>query len=215
MVKWRRFSKSFRLDLFDWPIGDHPSNYFFSFALSVLGMLIVHELARSVIFLRHYFRGSTDLGHCFSIDLFPFLDSSGIVASNGSWFFFCLNTISLWQLWKMMIRLVAFILLYPVIQAIILVEIHRDAFYRPSSSQAFIRNDSLSSGASIQTCTWLCVQDRDCRTAVYFNNVRRCSLFSEFCRDGNFQPSGIKRASVICYRNDQGRIFLLSREPCC
>ena len=52
-----------------------------------------------------------------------------------------------------MIRLVAFILLYPVIQAIILVEIHRDAFYRPSSPQAFIRNDSLLS-RRIPTSDW-------------------------------------------------------------
>ena len=114
-----------------------------------------------------------------------------------------------------MIRLVAFFVLYPLTGAMILVEIHRDAFYRPSSLQIFIRNDSLLSNSSMQSCAWRCVQDRDCRTAVYFNVAQNCSLFSEFCHLGTFPPSGIERASVICYRKDQGRRFLFSREPCC
>jgi hypothetical protein len=92
----------------------------------------------------------------------------------------------------------------PLINALVIVKIHRSAIYHPASSCAFLGNASLPTDASIQSCIWECVHKDNCQTAVYFNNEQCCSMFTEFCQSDSIQPSGNVRASVICYKKNQG-----------
>ena len=91
-----------------------------------------------------------------------------------------------------------------MINALVTVQIHRNAFYRPLSSCALIRNASLPNDASIQSCIWECVYEYNCQTAVYFNDEKICSIFVELCETGSIQSSG-NRASVICYRKNHDK----------
>jgi hypothetical protein len=88
----------------------------------------------------------------------------------------------------------------PIINAVIVVQIHPNSFYNPNSSCSFLRNALLSNDASIQSCIWECVHEYDCQTAIYFHNNKTCSMFSEVCPTGRIESSGNDPASVICYR---------------
>jgi hypothetical protein len=96
----------------------------------------------------------------------------------------------------------------PLINALVNVQIQRNALYHPNSSGAIIRNTSLSNNASIQSCIWECVYEPNCQTAVYFHHEKICSTFSELCATGSFGPSGNVQASVICYRKNPGEFSL-------
>jgi hypothetical protein len=96
----------------------------------------------------------------------------------------------------------------PMINALLTVQIHRESFYYPNSSCAFIRNTSLSNNPSIQSCIWECDYEDDCQTAVYFYNEKICSTFAELCTTGHIESSGSVRASVICYRKNHGEVIL-------
>ena len=95
-------------------------------------------------------------------------------------------------------------LLLPLINSLIIVKIHRNAFYHPNSSCAFIRNTSLSNDPSTQSCIWECVYEHDCQTAVYFHDENICSMFTELCSIGSIEPAGTVQASVICNRKNHG-----------
>jgi len=92
----------------------------------------------------------------------------------------------------------------PLINALVIVKIHRSAIYHPASSCVFLGNASLPTDASIQSCIWECVHEDNCQTAVYFNDEQSCSMFTEFCQSDSIQPSENVRASVICYKKNQG-----------
>jgi hypothetical protein len=89
-----------------------------------------------------------------------------------------------------------------MINALLTVQIHQHSFYYPNSSCAFLGNTSLSNDASIQSCIWQCQDEYDCHTAVYFNDNKTCSMFSEVCTTGRIESSGNVSASVICYRKN-------------
>jgi hypothetical protein len=97
-----------------------------------------------------------------------------------------------------------------MVNALLTVQIHRQSFYYPNSSCAFIQNTSLvNDDASIQSCIWECDYKDDCQTAVYFYDNKICSMFVELCTTGRIESSGNVRASVICYRkNNRTFIFL-------
>jgi hypothetical protein len=94
----------------------------------------------------------------------------------------------------------------PLIDTVVIVRIHRSAVYDPVSSCAFLRNVSLSTDASIQSCIWECVHEDKCQTAVYISSDKNCSMFGEVCKSDRIQPSGVVQASVICYRKNQGEL---------
>ena len=101
-------------------------------------------------------------------------------------------------------------LLLPMIKAIVIVKIHQSTIYKPENPYAFLRNISLLKDASIQSCHSQCFHESNCRTAVYFNDKKSCSLFAEWCKpNGIIQTSRNNRASVICYRASQSEIFFL------
>ncbi|CAF1235549.1 unnamed protein product [Adineta steineri] len=96
-----------------------------------------------------------------------------------------------------------FLLIYlfiPVVNNLVTVEIHRKSIYQPFSSCSFIRNISWSNDASIQSCTWECVQEYNCQTAVYYNDDKNCLLFADICQTNFIQSSGNISASVICFQ---------------
>ena len=95
-------------------------------------------------------------------------------------------------------------LLFPMINGFAIVKIHQSAVYRPVSPCAFIRNVSISTDGSIQSCAWECIHQNECQTAVYFSDTNICSLFIESCKDNGIQPSGNTPASVICYPKNHG-----------
>ncbi len=97
--------------------------------------------------------------------------------------------------------------LFPIINAIVVVKIHRFTIYNPIYPCAFLRNTSLSWDPSLQGCIWECVHETPCQTAVYFTDQNVCSLFTESCKSDGIQSSGNIRASVICYRTNQGELF--------
>jgi hypothetical protein len=107
-----------------------------------------------------------------------------------------------------------FLLLFiPIINALIVTEIHRDSLYHPQSVCSFIRNASFSNDASIQTCIWECVYEQNCQTAIYYINEKKCTMFAEFSTTGHIQSSGGIQASVIRYKKNHGRIdYVLSNE---
>ena len=90
------------------------------------------------------------------------------------------------------------------IDAIIISQVHRSSLYYTNSSCARLSNVTLPVGASIQSCIWECVHQDQCRTAIYYHDNRTCSLFSDDCDSGNITSSENIRASVICYRRNQG-----------
>ena len=95
------------------------------------------------------------------------------------------------------------------INAIIITQVHRSSLYQTNSSCALLSNVTLTDGASIQSCIWECTHQDQCRTAVYFHNNRTCLMFSEECQSGNITSSGDVRASVICYRRNQGEFIVM------
>lgn len=95
-------------------------------------------------------------------------------------------------------------LLFPAINGFAVVKIHQSAVYHPVSPCAFIRNASIPTDGSIQSCAWECIHLTECQTAVYFSDTRICSLFAEPCNDNGIQPSGNPRADVICYPKNHG-----------
>jgi hypothetical protein len=99
-------------------------------------------------------------------------------------------------------------LLFPIINALVTVQIHRNSLYHPRDSCAFIRNASWSTDASIQSCIWECVNEYNCQTAVYFKDINNCSMFAEFWETGSIEPSRSVSASVICYRKSHGNFIL-------
>ena len=96
-------------------------------------------------------------------------------------------------------------LFFPLIHALVVVEIHRSSFYQPLSPCTFIRNASWTTEASLQSCIWKCVQEHQCQTAVYFNHEKNCSMFTEFYRSGSIQSFAGVQASVICHRKNHGK----------
>ena len=90
------------------------------------------------------------------------------------------------------------------INAIIISQVHRSSSYQTNSSCARLSNVTLTGDASIQSCIWECAHHNQCRTAVYFHDNRTCLLYGEDCRSGNITSSTDVRASVICYRTNQG-----------
>jgi hypothetical protein len=94
-----------------------------------------------------------------------------------------------------------------MINGIAIVKIHRSAIYNPVESCAFLRNTSLSTDTSIQSCIWECVHENNCQTAVYFSDEKTCSMFAESCKQDSIQSSVNVRASVICYGTNQGEFF--------
>ncbi|CAF1539132.1 unnamed protein product [Adineta ricciae] len=95
-------------------------------------------------------------------------------------------------------------LLISSIDAIIISQVHRSSLFFTNSSCALLSNVTLPADASIQSCIWQCAHQDQCRTAVYYQDNRTCLLFSEDCQSGNITSSGDVRASVICYRRNQG-----------
>jgi len=93
-------------------------------------------------------------------------------------------------------------LFLPMINALLTVKIYQNSFYYHNSSCAFLRNTSLSNDASIQSCIWTCQDEYGCQTAVYYNDNKTCSMFSEVCTTGRIESSGSTVASVICYRKN-------------
>jgi hypothetical protein len=91
-------------------------------------------------------------------------------------------------------------LFVPVINALVITQIHQNAIYRSRSSCALIGNITLSNDASIQSCIWSCINEYDCQTAVYFKNENICLMYSELCEQGSIESSGNISANVICYR---------------
>ena len=97
----------------------------------------------------------------------------------------------------------------PMINSIVVVQIHRSAIYNPSSSCVFLRNRTGSTESSVDACIWECVYETNCQTAVYFRNEKICSLFTESCQSENIVSAGNIQASVICYPKDQGKSLSL------
>ena len=89
-----------------------------------------------------------------------------------------------------------------MINGLLTVKIHQHAVYYPNSTCASLGNISLPSEASIQTCIWQCQNQNDCHTAVYFNDNKTCSMFSEACATGRIESFGSTGANVICYRKN-------------
>ena len=98
----------------------------------------------------------------------------------------------------------------PMIKGIVIVKIHPSATYDPISTCAFLRNASMPIDGSIQSCIWECVHEKDCQTAVYFDDLNSCSLFIESCQSDRIRSSGSLRASVICYPKNHSYSFLSS-----
>lgn len=96
------------------------------------------------------------------------------------------------------------LLLLPIIDAFIVVEIHRSAIYETNSSCAYLRN--ISSIMNVDSCAWECSYDERCQTAVYFHNETICSLFAESCTVGNIDSLSNIQASVICYSRDKNTV---------
>jgi hypothetical protein len=94
----------------------------------------------------------------------------------------------------------------PLINAVVVVKIHRSAIYKPVSACAFLRNTSWSSDASAQSCIWECVYENNCQTAVYFSDEKVCSMFTELCKSESIQSSGNVQASVICHKKNHGEL---------
>jgi hypothetical protein len=86
-----------------------------------------------------------------------------------------------------------------MISAFVVVKIHRSAIYQLVSSCAFLRNTSLSSDASIQSCIWECVHVDNCQAAVYYSKEKNFSMFAESCTSENIHSSNNIQASIICY----------------
>ncbi len=105
---------------------------------------------------------------------------------------------------------VAIILVFPVINALLTVQIHRNALYQPSTSCALIRNATWPHGSSIQSCIWECQDQQDCQTATYFEDENVCSLFLESCTKDAVVSSGNTRANVICVRKNQSNFLIMS-----
>lgn len=101
-------------------------------------------------------------------------------------------------------------LFIPMINGIVIVKIHPSATYDPISTCAFLRNASIPIDASIQSCIWECVHEKDCQTAVYFNDRHICSLFIESCRSDGIRSSGSVSTSVICYPKNHSYTLLSS-----
>lgn len=101
-------------------------------------------------------------------------------------------------------------LFLPMINGIAMVKIHRSAVYRPVSSCTFLRNISIPSDGSIQSCIWECVHENDCQTSVYYDDENICSIFTESCQIDRIQSSGNVRTSVICYRTRTGEFCLIT-----
>ena len=98
-----------------------------------------------------------------------------------------------------------FLALLLTINALVVVKIHRNSLYQPMSECAFIRNVSLTGDSSIGSCSWICIDEHDCQTAVFFKNEKTCSMFAELHTAGRLQPSGSICASVIGYRKSHGK----------
>ncbi|CAF1651245.1 unnamed protein product [Adineta ricciae] len=103
----------------------------------------------------------------------------------------------------MYLVLIIFLFICPI-NAIILSQVYRSAVYHTNSSCARLSNVTLAGDASIQSCIWECAHQDQCRTAVYFHENRTCLLYTEDCQSGNVTSSESDRASVICYRRNQG-----------
>ncbi|UJR29463.1 hypothetical protein I4U23_010675 [Adineta vaga] len=58
------------------------------------------------------------------------------------------------------------LLLLPVIDSLVTVQIHRYSVYQPHSPCAFLSNATWSNEVSIQSCIWQCVEEYDCQTAI-------------------------------------------------
>ena len=72
---------------------------------------------------------------------------------------------------------------FPFMNAMIMVKIHRSAVFLPSSDCAFLRNTTWLTDPSIQSCIWECAHEDHCQTAVYFDDEKICSLFTESCQN--------------------------------
>ena len=101
-------------------------------------------------------------------------------------------------------------LMFPAINGLAIVKIHRDSVYLPESPCALLHNLTLSSQDSLQTCIWKCTHEQDCQTAVYFNDAKVCSMFVEFHRIDRILPSGNVRASVIACQKNHSEFILMS-----
>jgi hypothetical protein len=102
------------------------------------------------------------------------------------------------------------LILLPIINALVTVEIHRNSLYDPQSPCAFIRNTSLSNDASIQSCIWECVHEQNCQTAVYYMTGEICSMFAEVFQNDRIQSSSNIPASVICCRKNHSKMNYVS-----
>ena len=94
----------------------------------------------------------------------------------------------------------------------IVVKIHRQAYYVPKSLCASLQNDTLPIDASVQSCIWQCQHTYDCQTAVYDDGTRVCSMFSEVCTDGHIEPSTDERSNVICNRKSHRKFRLVFKD---
>ncbi|CAF0860836.1 unnamed protein product [Adineta steineri] len=105
-----------------------------------------------------------------------------------------------------------FLLIYlfiPIVNNLVTVEIHRKSIYQPFSSCSFIRNISWSNDVSIQSCTWECVQEYNCQTAVYYNDAKNCLLYADICQTNFIQSSGNISASVICFQKTHNTLITM------
>lgn len=106
--------------------------------------------------------------------------------------------------------LVMIALMFPVINGLAVVKIHRDSVYLPQFPCSILHNVTLLSQDSLQTCIWECTHERDCQTAVYFNDAKICSMFVELHRIDRILPSRNVRASVIAYQKSHSEFISMN-----
>ena len=94
------------------------------------------------------------------------------------------------------------VLFLPMIDPIIVVKMYQSAVYQPLSPCAFIGNTTWQTDASIQSCIWECEYESCCQTAIYFDEIRTCSMYNELCQSGRIQSSGMfQRVSSVPGKN--------------
>lgn len=101
------------------------------------------------------------------------------------------------------------LLVLPRVDNLIMVKIHQNSLYSPQSPCAHIRNATIGLDASVQSCIWECTSELNCQTAVYYENEKICSMFSELNTEGEIKSSGSIQASVICHRKNHSKIISL------
>ncbi|UJR17552.1 hypothetical protein I4U23_004448 [Adineta vaga] len=93
-------------------------------------------------------------------------------------------------------------LLFPAVNSLIIVELHRQSIYQSNISCSSIGNNSLANQSSINDCIRTCHNDYYCQTAVYFKNKNICSMFAELCGKDSIKSTENTSATVICCKKN-------------